>query len=55
MSSQDVRWVDIVLESYVVRAKLVRLLMEKARLEGLDVEEADFEVQVGASKSDSTR
>ena len=49
MSSLDGRWVDIVLESYVVRKKLLKLLMERAKSEGLDVQEADFEIQVCAS------
>lgn len=45
-SADDVRWVDLVLESYVVRPKLLRLLMDKARFEDLDVCEEHFEVQV---------
>lgn len=45
-SADEVRWVDLVLESYVVRAKLLRLLMDKARIERLDVCEEHFEVQV---------
>lgn len=45
-SADEVRWVDLVLESYVVRPKLLRLLMDKARFEELDVREEHFEVQV---------
>ena len=44
-SSQDVRWVDLVLESYVIRSRLLRLLMDRARRERLNVSEADFNIQ----------
>lgn len=45
-SSQDINWVDLVLESYVIRSKLLNLLMEKAKRENLNVSEADFNIQV---------
>lgn len=53
MSSQEIRWVDIVLESYVVKAKLIKLLAKKAEAEGLDVGADSFQIQVSASSSTS--
>ena len=44
-SVQDMRWVDLVLESYVIRSRLLNLLMDRARRERLDVSEADFNIQ----------
>lgn len=47
MLARDVKWVDIVLESYVVRHKLISLLMQRAKTENIEeVQESDFEVQV---------
>lgn len=47
MAAADIRWVDLVLESYVVRSKLVNLLVRKAVIARLDVRQEDFNVQVG--------
>ena len=46
MLSHEVRWVDLVLENYVVKRKLENLLMERARSEGFDVTTEHFQVQV---------
>ena len=44
-SLQDIRWVDLVLESYVIRSRLLKLLVGKARRERLDISESDFNIQ----------
>ena len=46
MLSHEVRWVDLVLENYVVKRKLENLLMERARSEGFDATAEHFQVQV---------
>lgn len=46
MAYQDMQWDDIVLESYVVRSKLEKLLVDRARAQRMNVKAEDFEVQV---------
>jgi hypothetical protein len=48
MLPHEVRWIDLVLENYVVKSKLQHLLMEKASAEGLEVTAEHFQIQVCA-------